>query len=494
MAIIGGGPAGLTAAYLLSQAGVDCAVFEANPDYLGGISRTVNYKGFLLDIGGHRFFSKSEEVENFWTEILGEDLVERKRSSRILYRGKLFTYPLKPLEALFKLGPLETSLCIASYIRRKIFPIKNPRSFADWVSNQFGDRLFGIFFKTYTEKVWGMSCQNISADWAAQRIKGLSLFRTILNAFFPQKVLRGVARGGVKTLIESFRYPRRGPGMLWDRAAELAQVNGAKILKGHKVIGLEFLESQASWKLRVLDEKGQELMVFAKQVISSAPLQEIVRDLSPESSVKDEASKLGYRDFMVVGVILRDRQLMTENWIYVHDPEVKVGRIQNFKAWSPEMVPDESMVAYGMEYFCFKDDGLWSLPDDEMVAMATSELIKLGLATREDIVDACVIRQEKAYPVYDEGYQERVQMIRREFDSRYPTLHAVGRNGMHKYNNQDHAIMTAMLTVRNILADQKLYDVWTVNEDAEYHEEVASKSVTFGSSALRGVPRPLDRL
>ncbi|HWQ31567.1 MAG TPA: NAD(P)/FAD-dependent oxidoreductase [Blastocatellia bacterium] len=469
--IIGGGPAGLTAGYLLAKKGVAVQVLEADPHYVGGISRTVSYKGFHFDIGGHRFFSKSKAVEELWSELLPHDLLERPRSSRIYYRGKFFSYPLRAADALIKLGFIESARCVASYLWARLFPVSDPRNFEDWVSNQFGRRLFSIFFKTYTEKVWGMDCREISADWAAQRIRGLSLGKAIIQAL-GLRSNRGSGDQVIKTLIDSFRYPRRGPGMMWEAAARLiGQMNG-EVLMGHKVIGLEYDRAACLYRVTSEDSQGRCETVTAEHVISSAPLRELIGGLKPGLSeqARRAAEALRYRDFLVVALMLKDRHLFTDNWIYIHDPGVRVGRIQNFKSWSPEMVPDPALCCYGLEYFCFEGDGLWTSADADLIALAAAELEQLGLAAKSDVLDGCVVRSPKAYPVYDDDYARNVAVIRAELERDFPRLHLVGRNGMHKYNNQDHAMMTAMLTVENILADQQLYDVWRVNEDAEYHE------------------------
>jgi protoporphyrinogen oxidase len=492
--IIGAGPAGLTAAYLLAKAGVPVTVIEADPQYVGGISRTVAYRGFLFDIGGHRFFSKSQAVEDLWTELLPDDMLERPRSSRIFYNGQFFSYPLRPLEALRRLGVAESARCVLSYLHSRMFPIPSPRNFEEWVSNQFGKRLFGIFFKTYTEKVWGMDCKDISADWAAQRIQGLSLGKALAHALLPQKPSR--RRAVVKTLINSFRYPRRGPGMMWEAAARKTRERGGTILMGQKVVGLDYDAEEARWTVRSQDGQGVMKETVAAQVISSAPLRSLVAGLCPPVSgeTRRAADALRYRDFLVVAVILKDKGCFPDNWIYIHDPAVKVGRVQNFKSWSPDMVPDPALCCYGLEYFCFEGDGLWASPDADLLALAKKELAALGLASPEDVLDGCVVRQPKAYPVYDADYAANVETIRRELEARFPTLHLMGRNGMHKYNNQDHAMMTAMLTVENILAGTRAYDVWNVNGDAEYQEgqtssagdKVGMESSLTGS--LRAVP------
>jgi protoporphyrinogen oxidase len=487
VAIIGAGPAGLTAAYLLCKKGAPVTVLEADPVYVGGISRTVRYKGFHFDIGGHRFFSKSKEVEDFWTEILGDDLLQRPRSSRIYYRGQFFSYPLRAGEALRKLGVWEASRCVLSYLKARWRPLARPRSFEDWVTNQFGARLFEIFFKTYTEKVWGMSCKEISADWAAQRIKGLSLKSAIWNALWPKK--RQPAGQVIKTLIDSFRYPRKGPGMMWERCTARVRELGGTVHLGRKVVALHYDEESRRWTVTHQGADGQREEVEADHVISSAPMRLLAQGITPHLSGTALAASqaLRYRDFLTVALILKDQDVFTDNWIYIHDTSVKVGRIQNYKSWSPEMVPDPSYNCYGLEYFCFEGDGLWSAGDAELIELAKGELEKIGLARKEDVVDGCVVRQKKAYPVYDDDYAINVQAVREELDARFPTLHLVGRNGMHKYNNQDHAMMTAMLCTENILAGKRLYDLWQVNQDAEYHE-AGSAGDKVATSGLRLVP------
>jgi protoporphyrinogen oxidase len=489
VAVIGAGPAGLTAAYLLCKANAGVTVLEADPTYVGGISRTAKYKGYHFDIGGHRFFSKSREVEDFWTEILPDDLLQRPRSSRIFYNGKFFSYPLKAMEALFKLGVFEATRCVLSYGKARMFPHKNPRSFEDWVTNQFGSRLFNIFFKTYTEKVWGMSCKEISADWAAQRIKGLSLKTAILNALWkPKPKNKGEV---IKTLIDSFRYPRKGPGMMWEACAAKVKKMGGAIHMGSKVVGCRWDGDEGLWNVSYQNADGARFAIKAQHVISSAPMRLLAKGVTPalsEEAIK-AAESLKYRDFLTVMLILKDDPNFTDNWIYIHDPGVKVGRVQNFKSWSPEMVPDPSMNCYGLEYFCFEGDGLWTSSDEALIDQAKRELEKIGLAKAADVVDGCVVRQVKAYPVYDDDYAKNVATVKDELEAKYPTLHLVGRNGMHKYNNQDHAMMTAMLCVQNILAERKIYDLWQVNQDAEYHESgTAGHQKTNGATGLRAVP------
>jgi protoporphyrinogen oxidase len=468
--IVGAGPAGLTAGYELSKQGQRVVVLESDPRYVGGISRTVDYRGYRFDIGGHRFYSKSREVEDLWTEILGSDMLHRRRSSKIYYRGQFYSYPLKPIEALSKLGFIESTLCVLSFLAARLSPTHNPKSFEDWVVNQFGRRLFNIFFKTYTEKVWGMSCKEISADWAAQRIAGLSLSSAIKNA------LRVKNRAQVvKTLIDTFRYPRLGPGMMWETCAKKVRNMGGLILLGRTVVACRFDPETTSWMVSARTPDGRLEDYSGEHLISSMPIQQLVSQIQPRlpEIAQQSGTSLRYRDFLTVGLILRERNRFSDNWIYVHDPNVKLGRVQNYKSWSADMVPDPKCCCYGLEYFCFEGDGLWTMADKDLQALAIKELEQIHLAAAADVVDGCVIRQPKAYPVYDEDYKRHVDTVRQALDAHCSNLHLVGRNGMHKYNNQDHAMMTAMLTARNILAGEKKYDVWALNEDAEYHASVA---------------------
>jgi protoporphyrinogen oxidase len=468
---IGAGPACLTAAYTLTKAGVKVTVLERDPVYVGGISRTVNYKGFLFDIGGHRFFSKSERIDKLWDELLGAEFLERPRKSRIYYRRKLFDYPLRASNALKQLGVIEAVRCVLSYGKARLFPIRNPGNFEEWVVNQFGRRLFSIFFRTYTEKVWGMKCTEISADWAAQRIKGLSLGKAIWHALRAPPGAQSKSNV-IKTLINSFRYPRRGPGMMWDAATSKIRGQGGEVLLGMNVTGAAWDALTGWWNVTATDAGGVAHAYKARHLISSAAIRDLVSGLSPRvpDRVIAAANKLRYRDFLVVALIVRDRNVFDDNWIYIHDPDVKVGRIQNFKSWSPEMVPDPALNCYGLEYFCFDGDQLWNSADPDLVELAKAELVKLNLARIEDIVDGAVVRQSKAYPVYDDSYLEHVGIVQGALSDAFPTLHLVGRNGMHKYNNQDHAMMTGLLTAENILAGRRIYDPWQVNQDAEYHE------------------------
>jgi len=464
--VIGAGPAGLTAAVDLAEGGHHVTVLESDPVYVGGIARTVSYNGYRFDIGGHRFFSKSPEITRRWKERLGKEFISVRRLSRIFYRGRFFDYPLKAFNALSNLGLFTTIACVSSYVVARLRPKRPETSFASWVSNRFGQRLFNIFFKTYTEKVWGMSCDEISADWAAQRIKGLSLGKAIWNALVPRK------KGGqqtIKTLIDSFEYPRFGPGQMWEKYRDDLFAAGGAIRMGETVISIQAGYDRIT-SVRTRDMAGRNNEYQAGEFIVSMPLQDCVLAIDPplENHVLEAARRLKYRDFFTVALMLKRTDLFPDNWIYIHDPAVKLGRIQNFNNWSPEMVPDASTTCLGLEYFCFAGDELWNKSDAELIALGKMEIEILGLAQQGEVIDGCVVRMEKAYPIYGPGYQDNIKIIR-EALARFPNLQPVGRNGMHKYNNQDHSMMTAVLAARNIDGDH--FDLWKVNTDAEYHEE-----------------------
>jgi len=415
----------------------------------------------LFDIGGHRFFTKYEEVENLWYEILGDDFLTRPRMSRIYYNRKFFHYPLKPINALLNLGIGTSLLTVFSFIRSKFFPYKNETNFEEWVSNRFGRKLFNIFFKTYTEKVWGIPCKEIQADWAAQRIKSLSLSKLILNSFgFMRK-------GQVTTLIDQFQYPRKGPGQMWSRAKELIEQHGNQVFLNTKVTKIN---RDGQTITSVLTEKdGVVTEVKGDQFISTLPLRELIRILSPSApkEVQKAADELRYRDFFTVGLVIAKPDIFPDNWIYIHSEDVQVGRIQNFKNWSPEMVPDKDLTTLGLEYFCFDTDEIWKKEDEDLIAMAKEEACKLNFASPDQVLDGFVIRSPKTYPIYDEGYKDRVDIIQ-NYLSTFDNLQTIGRNGLHRYNNQDHSMLSAIYAVRNIKGSS--YSVWDINTDDEYHE------------------------
>ncbi|WOI54052.1 NAD(P)/FAD-dependent oxidoreductase [Parvularcula sp. LCG005] len=460
-AIIGGGPAGLTAAYCLQKYGVNLrpVVFEADA-LPGGISRTESYKGYRFDIGGHRFFTKVDEVNALWLEVGGDDFIWRDRKSRIYYRGKFYAYPLKPINALTNLGPIEAVRIVLSYMRWKMFPSRVEDNFEQWVVNRFGRRLFDHFFETYTQKVWGIPCSEIRADWAAQRIKNLSLFKAVWNAF--------TGANDTTSLIDRFQYPRLGPGMMWEAFTAAVRTGGGEVNFNTAVQSLK-MTGNCVTQITINGPTGEET-VSVDEVISTMPLRRLVNCIepSPPQGVIDAAAKLKYRDFLIVTLILDHEDPFDDNWIYIHSPDVKVGRIQNFRAWSPEMVPVEKTASIGMEYFCNVTDEMWNESDESLIAMATRELGQLGLADPASVIDGTVIRQPKAYPVYDTEYKDALGVIREWIDS-VENLQTVGRNGMHRYNNQDHSMLTAMLAARNLTGED--HDLWTVNVERSYHEE-----------------------
>ncbi|AGA29693.1 protoporphyrinogen oxidase [Singulisphaera acidiphila DSM 18658] len=482
--IAGGGPAGLTAAYELTKHGHSSVVLESDPNLVGGISRTDQYKGYRFDIGGHRFFSKSAEVNAIWREILGDQFITRSRLSRIYYNRKFFYYPLKPVDALMKLGPWRATLILASYLKATLKPIKPERSFEDWVVNRFGRLLFEIFFKTYTEKVWGMPTNEITAEWAAQRIKGLSLVGAVTNALFGNRKSKGEV---IKTLIESFQYPRLGPGQMWECARDKIRGQGGAVHLDRRVVRIEH-DGTAVTTFVAKDSNGKLTAYHGQNFISTLPIRELIRCLSPQppDAVVKAAESLRYRDFLTVVLIVDRAETFPDTWIYIHEPDVRLGRVQNFKNWSPDLVPDPTKSSLGLEYFCFEGDDLWTMPDADLIELGRREMDKMGLISASEVSDGCVVRMPKAYPVYDDAYQGHLAVIRAWLKN-LPNLELAGRNGMHKYNNQDHSMMTAVLAARNILGLGQ-FDTWKVNTDAEYHEEGNEAEDTTG----RIVPRKIS--
>ena len=464
--IVGAGPAGLTAACGAREIGMRVTVLEKDPEYVGGISRTVNRAGFRFDIGGHRFFSKSDEITRWWKKRLPDDFIQVRRLSRIYYRGKFFDYPLKPWNALSGLGVFTSITCVLSYAWARLFPRRPEGSFEDWVTNRFGRRLFSIFFKTYTEKVWGIPTSELSADWAAQRIKGLSLSKAVLNAF----------RGGqpnaaptIKTLIDTFDYPRLGPGQMWEKAASDLRALGGRLEMGRRVTRI-IRDGDRVTGLEAAGADGSLSVLNGDQFIVSMPLRETVLGFDPPlpPPVLAAARRLSYREFITVALVVEGENPFPDNWIYIHEPGVQLGRVQNFRNWSEAMVGRPGTTCLGLEYFCFEGDGLWNMPDSDLVELGKREIAKLGLCRAEQVAEGFVVRVEKAYPVYGSGYQANLDTIRAALRT-ISNLQVVGRNGMHKYNNQDHSMMTALLAVRNLTGGR--FDLWKVNTDAEYHEE-----------------------
>ncbi len=462
--IVGAGPAGLTAAAEFIGSDHAVEVLEADKEYVGGISRTVRYKGFRFDIGGHRFFSKNPEVVRWWKKRLPDDFLSVRRQSRIYYRGRYFDYPLRPGNALGNLGVFTSSLCVVSYLWRRVFPIKPENTFEEWVTNRFGDRLFRIFFKTYTEKVWGMPCSEISADWAGQRIKGLSLKEALLGSLMRKRSGDGV----IKTLIDEFQYPRLGPGMMWEKTRDDLAKNGIPVHMGMKVVEIHHGERRVTL-IRTVNGNGDAQDWKGDEFILSMPLRDCILAMRPGlgGEVETAAKGLKYRDFLTVALMVDGEDLFSDNWIYIHDAAVRVGRVQNYNNWSPEMVKSPGVTCLGLEYFCTQGDDLWDKPDADLVELAKTEIEKIGLVRAKAVIDSCVVRMEKAYPVYDGGYGDRLKVIR-EGLSRFSNFQVAGRNGMHKYNNQDHSMMTALIAARRVFGD--LRDPWKVNTDAEYHE------------------------
>lgn len=465
--ILGGGPAGLTAAYELGRLGFSGTVLEKGGT-VGGLSRTVVHNGYRFDLGGHRFFSKDPDIEALWEEMLGPEMLERRRLSRIYYRDTFFDYPLRPSNALASLGPIETVRIGVSYVFSQLFPTTRERTFEEWVVNRFGRRLFEIFFKSYTEKVWGMPCSEIGADWASQRIKNLDLSAAVRNALLGAATKRGEV---VTTLIDRFRYPRLGPGMMWERFRDRADELGFSTLVEHDVTGIEHNGEQIV-AVQAQSPDGPQRFE-ASQFVSSVPMRSLIRMMSPSPppEVQAAAEQLRYRDFLTVVLIYRAAASFEDNWIYIHSPKVRLGRVQNFGNWSPDMVPDPATSSLGLEYFVNKGDDLWEMSDADLAELGASEMEELGLARSEDVIDHAVVRVPKAYPVYDEVYSDAVGTIR-DYVERFANLQLIGRNGQHRYNNQDHSMITGLLAARNISGES--HDVWSVNTEKEYLEGDAS--------------------
>ena len=481
--VIGGGPGGLTPAYLLAKEGHAVTVLEGT-DMVGGISQTAEYKGFRFDIGGHRFFTKIEPVEALWHEILGDQFISVPRLSRIYYDGKFFDYPLKAMNALKGLGIFNAIAIVLSYMKANIWPEPVEENFEQWVSNRFGKKLYNTFFKTYTEKVWGIPCTEIRAEWAAQRIQGLSLAKAIISAV---PITR--RDPGIKTLINEFQYPRLGPGQMWEVCRDKIRGFGSKVLMKNYVTTLERSGNRID-AVRVQTPEG-ETRIEGEHFFSTMPLRELIRAMDPPAPehVRAAAEGLRYRDFLVVALILDQQDLFPDNWIYIHSPGVKVGRVQNFGNWSKAMLGNPEQSCLGLEYFCFEGDGLWESSDEDLVALAAKEIDELNLADKSLVRDGAVIRMPKAYPIYDEVYRQHLEVIQ-DFIDPIENLHPVGRNGMHKYNNQDHSMLTAMFSVQNMKGAS--FDVWAVNTDFEYHEEMKVPEDEAASQDQAAVPASAD--
>jgi protoporphyrinogen oxidase len=472
--IIGAGPAGLTAAYELTRRGRRSTVLEGD-EVVGGLSQTVERDGWRFDIGGHRFFTKVKAVEDFWHEILpDEDFMMRPRKSRIFYRGKFYDYPLKAMNALTNLGIIESVRCVLSYVWTRINPPKDQTNFEGWVAARFGWRLYRHFFKTYTEKVWGHPGSEMQADWAAQRIKNLSLASAIVNALLPKRNQKDIT-----SLIEEFQYPKLGPGMMWERCAEMVEAAGTKIHFDTFVSGIRRDETGA---VEVVASSGGATTVYpCTSVISSMPLSALVRAMDPPvpDDVRAAADDLAYRDFLTVALVVPAASVpWDDNWIYIHDQGVQTMRIQNFGSWSPYLVKDGRNVL-GLEYTVVEGDESWCSSDEALIEKGKAEVGRLGLIDLADVEAGYVVRMPKAYPYYDADYHNNVDTIKAWLGANVPNVHPVGRNGLHRYNNADHSMYTAMLAVDNLFGAH--HDVWSVNVEDEYHEESAPSRPAGGT-------------
>jgi protoporphyrinogen oxidase len=467
--VIGAGPAGLTAAYQLTKAGVASTVLEAD-DIVGGISRTVEKDGWRFDIGGHRFFTKVQPVEDLWHEILpDEEFLQRPRSSRIYYQGKFYDYPIKPMNALRNLGFIEAVRCVLSYLWVRVRPPKDQSTLEGYIAANYGWRLYSHFFKTYNEKVWAVPASEISADWGAQRIKGMSLWKAVWEPLRARFAGRRDKSDQVTSLIEEFQYPKYGPGMMWERCRDLVEAAGTKVVMETPVTKIRHEGGRATAVVAGGDTPTE---YPCDHVISSMPFTQLLGAMDPPvpDEVRQAAEDLTFRDFLTVALVVpAEKVAWTDNWIYIHAPEVKTMRVQNFGSWSPYLVKDGRNVL-GLEYTVAEGDEYWTASDDDLIAQGIDELAQLGLMDPADVETGYVVRMPKAYPVYDETYRQNVDVLRRWLAENTPNVHPVGRNGMHKYNNQDHSMFTAMLTVENIVAGAG-HDIWSVNVEAEYHEE-----------------------
>lgn len=477
--VIGAGPAGLTAAWELTRLGKTAHLLEADPKYVGGIARTVEYKGNRFDMGGHRFYTKSDHINRLWQEMLPNDFIQVPRLSRIYYNQHFFPYPIEVRTTLRGLGLWRSFAIGMSYLRAKLWRRSPEDSFEDWIVNRFGYKLFATFFKTYTEKVWGIPCARISKDFAAQRIRGLSLFQAVKNALFPPK-----QNSKIKTLIKTFTYPRLGPGQLWERVCDEVLAGGSRLEMDKTVVKIYHEDGV----VRAVETQDGTVYEGSHFYVTMA-LKDLVNalDPAPPAAVLRAGNDLIYRDFLTVALVVDRADLFPDNWIYIHDPGVHVGRIQNYKNWSRAMVADPSKSCLGMEYFCNQGDSLWQKSDDELIRMAANELEQIGLAKSLEVNDGCVVRLSKTYPVYDGNYKENRQILKDWLNGYFRNLYPAGRGALHNYNSQDHSMMMAILAVRN-MSQGNLFDVWAINTDEEYAEEGSGQK----DIEQRLVPRPLD--
>jgi protoporphyrinogen oxidase len=458
-AVLGAGPAGLTAAYLLARRGERGVVFEAD-EIVGGLAKTVCVDGYRFDLGGHRFYTKLRPVERLWSEMLGDEFLLRPRLSRIYFRGRLFSYPLQAWDVLRGLGPREAARCVLSFAHARLRRPRRPESFEEWVTARFGRRLYDHFFRSYTEKVWGIPGSEIRAEWAAQRIRNLSVGEIV-------RAMAGRKRD-VVTLIEEFHYPRLGPGQMWETFAARAAEGGVEVRLGHRCSALRHRAGRVESVVTEADGAVAEHTVDG--VLSSIPLSELVLSLDPPPppEVAAAARRLRYRDLCVVALMMDGPDPFPDNWIYLHDPGTQAGRVQNFGAWSEGMVPPGS-TCLGVEYFCFAGDPIWTMPEPDAVALATRELAALGLVDPERVRAGARVLVPKAYPMYDDGYEEAREALRTYLGG-FANLRTFGRNGLHRYNNQDHSMWTAVLATQALLGEPAP-DVWAVNTEDAYLEE-----------------------
>ena len=491
--IIGAGPAGLTAAYELLEKTDMIPVIYEETNIIGGISRTVDYKGNKIDIGGHRFFSKFDRIMNWWANILpfqasSQDdsektdniMLIRNRVSRIFFLGKFFDYPISlNFKTMLNLGIFRIFKMGASYLKIKVFPIKNEKNLEDFFINRFGKELYSTFFKDYTEKVWGIPCNQINADWGAQRVKGLSISKAVLHFLLkPLKKATSVNQKNVETsLISQFLYPKYGPGQLWEQVAEIIKQKGGEIHLNHKAIGLKIENNRISEVVFENTSSCEKISAKADHYISTMPVKDLINSLEYDipQEVQEVANGLLYRDFITVGLLLdklklqNGSNLIPDNWMYIQEKNVKLGRLQIFNNWSPYMVTDLSKVWLGLEYFCNEGDALWNMEEAEFIDFTIDELSKIGVVDKKDVIDATRIRFKKAYPAYF-GTYNRFDTVK-EFLNRFENLYLIGRNGMHRYNNMDHSMLTAITAVENIINNVKTKDnIWNINTEKQYHE------------------------
>jgi len=475
--ILGAGPAGLAAAYKLTQQGQPVVVVERD-SRVGGLAKSIQYQGFILDYGPHRFYTKVAPVLKLWDEVLGQEQVTVNRLTRIYYGGKYFSYPLKAFEALFALGFVESSRIIVSYLSTRLFPNHHPKNFAEWVTAQFGRRLFEIFFEAYTEKLWGIPCTEISADWAAQRIKGLSLLKAARNAVFGND-------GKVKTLVDQFQFPRLGSGQLYEKISDHLREHHQPILLNTEVVQVHhnnFRVVQVSLRNR---ETGEEQTVPCNGVISSIPISLLVQQITPPppQHVIAAAQSLRFRNTILVYLLVEGSQLFPDNWLYINEPSVQLGRVTNFTNWSKDMLPNQEQTPLCCEYWCNFNEPMWQQPEVELLSQAESELRNIGLLNNEKISGGFVVRLPRTYPIYAGNYKTALAEIQ-TYLQQFQNLQLVGRYGAFKYNNQDHSLLMGILAAENVLTPGK-HDLWSVNSDSEYVEEASADATTTVAKPIR---------